>query len=348
MVESPSDRPPSIIVHLIRHASSNHSEGGLDFGLSSKGERQCDELYESMRKHAGYITHVFSSPMKRCLETARKGLLEATNRGTRIQIMPALAGRNGQAPWNLREENQENDISGPWVSEVADPRSKSKDADFVMKWLTGKDLSVQAAQKVLEVVVVSQAQLLNDLLWKLKGGNHGWPNATIVTYILDRNGKWTHCRLQKTIDKQRNSQQDWKKQIVEAANEEQRKREEKTKKEQEESIDREKAEKDKLNKQKRELLKTQDFMLVIDRETDEIVTFGRFQELLKERYAKEFSSTAKPVVKKSKPVERNGNGKPVVKKAKPVAKKLKPVQGKVKAKAILEKPEPVTKKRKRG
>lgn len=84
--------------------------------------------------------------------------------------MPALAGRNGSAPWNLREENQENDISGPWVSEVADPRSKSKDADFVMKWLTGKDLSVQAAQKVLEVVVVSQAQLLNDLLWKLKGG----------------------------------------------------------------------------------------------------------------------------------------------------------------------------------
>ncbi|KAF7914916.1 hypothetical protein BELL_0271g00110 [Botrytis elliptica] len=338
MVESPSDRPPSIIVHLIRHASSNHLEGGLDFGLSSKGERQCDELYESMRKHAGYITHIFCSPMKRCLETARKGLLEATNRGTRIQIMPALAGRNGQAPWNLREENQENDISGPWVSEVADPRSKSKDADFVMKWLTGKDLSVQAAQKVLEVVVVSQAQLLNDLLWKLKGGNHGWPNATIVTYILDRDGKWTHCRLQKTIDKQRNSQQDWKKRIVEAAHEEQRKREKKTKKEQAE----------KLDKQKRELLKTQDFMLVVDRETDEIVTFGRFQELLKERYAKEFSSAAEPVVKKAKPVERNGNKKPVGKKPKPVAKKLKPVKGKVKAKAALEKSEPVAKKRKRG
>ncbi|KAF7883432.1 uncharacterized protein EAF02_005352 [Botrytis sinoallii] len=273
MVESPSDRPPSIIVHLIRHASSNHWEGGLDFGLSSKGERQCDELYESMRKHAGYITHIFCSPMKRCLETARKGLLEATNRGTRIQIMPALAGRNGQAPWNLREENQENDISGPWVSEVADPRSKSKDADFVMKWLTGKDLSVQAAQKVLEVVV-------------------------------------------------RNSQQDWKKQIVEAAHEEQRKQEEKTKKEQEE----------KLDKQKRELLKIQDFMLMVDRETDEIVTFGRFQELLKERYAKEFSSAAESVGKKPKPV----------------AKKLKPIKGKVKAKAALEKSEPVAKKRKRG
>ncbi|KAF7880699.1 uncharacterized protein EAF01_011968 [Botrytis porri] len=348
MVESPSDRPPSIIVHLIRHASSNHLEGGLDSGLSSKGERQCDELYESMRKHAGYITHIFCSPMKRCLETARKGLLEATNRGTRIQIMPALAGRNGQAPWNLREENQENDISGPWVSEVADPRSKSKDADFVMKWLSGKDLSVQAAQKVLEVVVVSQAQLLSELLWKLKGGNHGWPNATIVTYILDRNGKWTHCRLQKNIDKQRNSEQGWKKQIVEAATEEQRKHEENFKKEQEESIRVEKAEREKSNKQKRELLKTQDFMLVVDRETDEIFTFGRFQELLKERYANEFSSTAKLAVKKSKPVERKGKGKPVVKKPKPGAKKLKPTEGKTKAEAVLEKPEPVTKKRKRG
>ncbi|KAK8903486.1 hypothetical protein QC760_007960, partial [Botrytis cinerea] len=70
----------------------------LDFGLSSRGERQCDELFESMRKHAGYITHIFSSPMVRCLETARKGLLEATNRGTKIQIMPALAGRNGSKP----------------------------------------------------------------------------------------------------------------------------------------------------------------------------------------------------------------------------------------------------------
>ncbi|KAM0125125.1 hypothetical protein ACHAO1_010760 [Botrytis cinerea] len=335
MVELPSDRPPSIIVHLIRHASSNYLEGGLDFGLSSRGERQCDELFESMRKHAGYITHIFSSPMVRCLETARKGLLEATNRGTKIQIMPALAGRNGSKPWNLREET---DNSGPWVSEVADPRSKSKDADFVMKWLTGKDLSVQAAQKVLEVVVVSQAQLLNDLLWKLKGGTHGWPNATIVTYILDRDGKWTLCRLQKTIDKQRNSQQDWKKRIVEAANEERREREEKSKKEQEE----------KLEKQKRELLKTQDFMLVVDRETNEIVTFGRFQELLKERYKKEFTSTAEPVIAKSKSVKGKSKVKPVGKKSKPVSKKAKPIEGKMKAKAVLEQQEPGAKKRKLG
>lgn len=112
--------------------------------------------------------------MKRCLETARKGLLEATNRGTKIQIMPALAGQNGLIPWNSREEN---DSSVPWVSEVADPRSKSKDADFVMKWLAGEDLSVQAAQKVLEVVVVSQAQLLNDLSWKLRGGRFYIPKS---------------------------------------------------------------------------------------------------------------------------------------------------------------------------
>ncbi|CAD6442486.1 bb8e12af-0428-4ebb-a14d-7935e1a9f80d [Sclerotinia trifoliorum] len=187
-----SDRPPSITIHLIRHASSDYQEGGADFGLSSKGERQCDELYENMRKHAGYITNIFSSPMKRCVETARKGLLEATGRGDRIQIMPALAGRNGNRPWTLREENQEEDVSGPWVSEVADPRSKTKDADFVMGWLTGKDLSLQEAQKVLEVVVVSQAQLLQDLLWRIKGGRHGWPNATVFTYSLDDKGKWTH------------------------------------------------------------------------------------------------------------------------------------------------------------
>lgn len=108
--------------------------------------------------------------MKRCVETARKGLLEATGRGVRIQIMPTLAGRNGGIPWTLREENQEQDISGPWVGEVADPRSKTKDADFVIGWLNGKDLSLQEAQKVLEVVVVSQMQLLQELLWRIKGG----------------------------------------------------------------------------------------------------------------------------------------------------------------------------------
>ncbi|EDN94571.1 predicted protein [Sclerotinia sclerotiorum 1980 UF-70] len=155
-----SDRSPSI---------SNYQEGGVDFGLSSRGERQCDELYENVRKHAGYITHIFSSPMKRCVETARKGLLEATGRGVRIQIMPTLAGRNSGIPWTLREENQEQDISGPWVGEVADPRSKTKDADFVIGWLNGKDLSLQEAQKVLEVVVVSQMQLLQELLWRIKG-----------------------------------------------------------------------------------------------------------------------------------------------------------------------------------
>ncbi|TGO20346.1 hypothetical protein BPAE_0304g00010 [Botrytis paeoniae] len=200
--------------------------------------------------------------------------------------MPALAGRNGQAPWNLRNENQENEISGPWVSEVADPRSKSKDADFVMKWLTGKDLSVQAVQKVLEIVVVSQAQLLNYLLWKLKG---------------DRNGKWTHCRLQKTIDRLRNSRQEWKKQIVEAANEEQNK------------------------------------------------TRGKNQEgagrEIGQTKAGVTEDTAKPVIKKSKPVEGKGKGKPVVKKPKRVAKKLEPIEGKVKAKATLEKSEPAKKRK---
>ncbi|APA16246.1 hypothetical protein sscle_16g110160 [Sclerotinia sclerotiorum 1980 UF-70] len=268
-----SDRSPSIVVHLIRHASSNYQEGGVDFGLSSRGERQCDELYENVRKHAGYITHIFSSPMKRCVETARKGLLEATGRGVRIQIMPTLAGRNSGIPWTLREENQEQDISGPWVGEVADPRSKTKDADFVIGWLNGKDLSLQEAQKVLEVVVVSQMQLLQELLWRIKGGRHGWSNATIFTYSLNDKGKWTHSQHPKNIDSLRVLQQVWRREIGDAA----------VKKQKKEEI---------IKKQK------EDSILVVDRETNEIVTFGEFQKFLKERHAKEFQETENPVAKR--------------------------------------------------
>ncbi|KAK8903488.1 hypothetical protein QC760_007962 [Botrytis cinerea] len=89
-------------------------------------------------------------------------------------------------------------------------------------------------------------------------------------------------------------------------------------------------------------------MLVVDRETNEIVTFGRFQELLKERYKKEFTSTAEPVIAKSKSVKGKSKVKPVGKKSKPVSKKAKPIEGKMKAKAVLEQQEPGAKKRKLG
>ncbi|KAJ8062577.1 hypothetical protein OCU04_009102 [Sclerotinia nivalis] len=137
-------------------------------------------------------------------------------------------------------------------------------------------------------------KLLEDLLWRIKGGRHGWPNATIFTYSLDDKGKWAHCQHQKNIDSQRVLRQVWRKEIGEAAVEKQKK-EETIKKEKEESIQAKKA---KLDKQKRDLLEAQDSRLVVDRETNEIVTFGEFQKLLKARYAKEFQTTEKPAAKR--------------------------------------------------
>lgn len=64
----------------------------------------------------------------------------------------------------------ENDILGPWVGEVPHFRSSANEADFVIERLRGKTLSLQEAQKVLEVVVVSQTQLLAGLLWRIRGG----------------------------------------------------------------------------------------------------------------------------------------------------------------------------------
>jgi len=86
--------------------------------LAGQGERQCDDLARSFETHIKHIKHIFSSPMRRCLETARKGLATAVRRGVKIQVMPALAGREGARPWDLQETD------GSWVMERPGPRDR--------------------------------------------------------------------------------------------------------------------------------------------------------------------------------------------------------------------------------
>lgn len=80
-------------------------------------------------------------------------------RGVKIQVMPTLAGREGARPWDLQETD------GSWVMEWPGQReSRTKDSEFVMRWLKLQGLDLQEAKRVREVVVVTQGQLLAGLL----------------------------------------------------------------------------------------------------------------------------------------------------------------------------------------
>lgn len=57
---------------FLRHAHRDTSDKNLDNGLSPRGIRQGKRLEEWIKKnHPFVLEHVFSSPKKRCLETAQ-------------------------------------------------------------------------------------------------------------------------------------------------------------------------------------------------------------------------------------------------------------------------------------
>jgi hypothetical protein len=76
--------------------------------------------------------------MRRCIETARRGLAASLRNGLRIRVIPALAGREGEVIWGLTERHTKNDnqIYETWATERAgyqDPTSS--DAEYVKSWL---------------------------------------------------------------------------------------------------------------------------------------------------------------------------------------------------------------------
>jgi hypothetical protein len=169
--------------------------------------------------------------MKRCLETARKGLAAAVRRGVKIQVMPALAGREGARPWDLQETD------GSWVMERLGPRDRrTKDSEYVMRWSKLQDLDFQEARMAREVVVVTQGQLLAGLLGSGKSTTSSFfftgivlltnertdykgtdfPNAVVRSYVVRTIGKTTQRELSylPTIDEiyaYRACQRDWPK-----------------------------------------------------------------------------------------------------------------------------------------
>jgi len=177
-----------VIVHFIRHAkvfqpliplsiaSTNYigksSSYHLDPGLAGVGEYQCDILARNFEPHAKHVTHILSSPMRRCVETARRGLGASTRKGLLIKIMPALAGREGVQEWDMVENQGDSEVDGSWVMDRLGPRDQlMTDAQYVMRCLKLQGLDAREARKVKEVVIVTQGLLLGSLLGHSKYNN---------------------------------------------------------------------------------------------------------------------------------------------------------------------------------
>lgn len=78
--------------------------------------------------------------------------------------MPALAGRGGRT-FERGSTHGYREMDGTWVEEEPGPReSRMRDEKFVLRYLTLKGLPAKEAKTVREVVIVTQGQLLSQLL----------------------------------------------------------------------------------------------------------------------------------------------------------------------------------------
>lgn len=102
--------------------------------------------------------------MRRCVETAGKSFSIYLKSNQKTQVMPALAGRAGQT-FRRGSAHGYPELDGSWIEEELGPRqSRIKDEEFVLRYLTLEGLPTKEAETVREVVIVTQGQLLNQLL----------------------------------------------------------------------------------------------------------------------------------------------------------------------------------------
>ncbi|KAF8855115.1 hypothetical protein BDZ45DRAFT_793910 [Acephala macrosclerotiorum] len=93
---SPKTINSNIIVHFMRHAQPAHKTGPVDDltmpdpDISSKGRSQCLAFSLTLEHHIPYITHIFSSPMRRALNTSCLALWPLLERGLTVHALPEL------------------------------------------------------------------------------------------------------------------------------------------------------------------------------------------------------------------------------------------------------------------
>jgi hypothetical protein len=94
-------RPPrQLQMHLMRRR--------LIRDLETKGSPSATN-WPNGSKNTSRSSRIFlSSPMKRCLETARVGLAPFLRYSLKIRIMPTLGDREGKVSWELLEVGTEN------------------------------------------------------------------------------------------------------------------------------------------------------------------------------------------------------------------------------------------------
>jgi hypothetical protein len=127
---------------------------------------QCDDLSQSFAKFAPYVTQILSSPVGRCLETARKGFSRHLRSGLKIQVMPALAGTRGDG-FSSSTATRHPEVDDVWIQKPTQIRNRRMSPEeFVIQFLKLKNMTVAEAAKVKEVVIVTYGQQLSALLGK--------------------------------------------------------------------------------------------------------------------------------------------------------------------------------------
>ncbi|KUJ17985.1 uncharacterized protein LY89DRAFT_683944 [Mollisia scopiformis] len=180
-----SDYPPTIIVHIVRHAHATFNNGNdMSASVDYAGERQCDDLARTFSRDNEGITHILCSPYKRCIDTARKSLRSVINNGVKIDLMRSLSGREtDNKDWvdgiKFFEESSLHEM-GRWIQRD----SKATDLDFVRGWLSLKEMNLAEAQKMKEVVVVTHERFLEKLFRSGSIRYHRFGLAEARTYRL--------------------------------------------------------------------------------------------------------------------------------------------------------------------
>lgn len=116
-----------------------------DSGLSSKGEKQYNDLSDQFIDNAQYITNILFSPVHRAAETAWKKCGYVARRGVDIELMPGLSGRLDDKLWMVLTRSSYGKIF--LVHEPFPRDANFKHAQDTWKWLTLRRLAPQEAQE---------------------------------------------------------------------------------------------------------------------------------------------------------------------------------------------------------
>lgn len=152
-------------IHLIRHGATGANEEGryigvTDVELSPQGRQHLLTLKQECEYP--FVQKLYSSPLKRCLQTA-----EILYPETSVNIMPRLAEYNfGRFENRLMSELQEDEEFIAWMNGETQPEGVETSAEFIARCKDGFSaiLSDMIKNKLSTVGVITHGGVIMNLL----------------------------------------------------------------------------------------------------------------------------------------------------------------------------------------